>query len=116
MSGRIGFSSFPSVESLKVTASLNLPNNLKIDKTKELINQISAVTEQLKEEFIDPGTGESLIRNVAKVTGSYRLGGRYDHSRGQVIAEVIPPSQRSEPGPRNSKIANRWKEIIGEIE
>lgn len=116
MSGRIGFSSFPSVESLKVTASLNLPNNLKIDKTKELINQINAATEQLKEEFIDPGTGKSLIRNVAKVTGSYRLGGRYDHSRGQVIAEVIPPSQRSEPGPRNSKIASRWKEIVGEIE
>ena len=115
-SGRLGFSSFPSVESLKVTASLNLPNNLKIDKTKELINQISAATEKLKEEFIDPGTGKSLIRNVAKVTGSYRLGGRYDHSRGQVIAEVIPPSQRSEPGPRNSKIANRWKEIIGDIE
>ncbi|MDC0048656.1 efflux RND transporter permease subunit [Verrucomicrobia bacterium] len=115
-SGRLGFSSFPSVESLKVTASLNLPNNLKIDKTKELINQISAATEKLKEEFIDPGTGKSLIRNVAKVTGSYRLGGRYDHSRGQVIAEVIPPSQRSEPGPRNSKIASRWKEIIGEIE
>ncbi|MEC9327784.1 MAG: efflux RND transporter permease subunit, partial [Verrucomicrobiota bacterium] len=115
-SGRLGFSSFPSVESLKVTASLNLPNNLKIDKTKELINQISAATEKLKEEFIDPGTGKSLIRNVAKVIGSYRLGGRYDHSRGQVIAEVIPPSQRSEPGPRNSKIANRWKEIIGDIE
>ena len=115
-SGRLGFSSFPSVESLKVTASLNLPNNLKIDKTKELINQISAATEKLKEEFIDPGTGKSLIKNVAKVTGSYRLGGRYDHSRGQVIAEVIPPSQRSEPGPRNSKIASRWKEIIGEIE
>ncbi len=114
-SGRLGFSSFPSVENLKVTASLNLPNQLKIEKTKELINKISTATEKLKKEFIDLGTGKSLIRNVATVTGSSRLGGWYDHSRGQVIVEVTPPSQRSDPGPTNSRIASRWKELVGEI-
>lgn len=116
MGGRMGFSSFPSVENLKVTASLNLPNDLPIEKTGEIVDRITAATEKLKEEFVDPGHGLSLIQNVAAVTGSYRLGGRYDHSRGHVIVEVLPPSLRSEPGPKNSSIAVRWKELVGEIE
>ena len=114
--GRMGFSSFPSVESLKVTASLNLPNDLPIERTGEIIDRITAATEKLKGEFVDPGTGRTLIQNVAAVTGSSHIGGRYDHSRGHVIVEVSPPSLRSEPGPKNSSIAVRWKELVGEIE
>ncbi|MFP6874851.1 MAG: efflux RND transporter permease subunit [Verrucomicrobiales bacterium] len=116
LGGRMGFSSFPSVENLKVTASLNLPNDLPIERTGEIIDRITAATGQLKKDFVDPGTGRSLIQNVAAVTGSSRLGGRYDHSRGHVIVEVLPPSLRSEPGPKNSRIAVRWKELVGEIE
>ncbi len=116
MGGRMGFASFPSVENLKVTASLNLPNDLPIEKTGEIVDRITAAAEKLKEEFVDSESGVSLIQNVAAVTGSYRLGGRYDHSRGHVIVEVLPPSLRSETGPKNSSIAARWKEIVGEIE
>ncbi len=114
--GRMGFASFPSVENLKVTASLNLPNNLPIERTGEYVQQISEATETLKKDFVDPGTGESLIQNVARVTGSGWLGGSYDHSRGHVIVEVVPPSLRSEPGPKNSEIAKRWTELVGPIE
>ena len=38
-----------------------------------------------------------------------------DPTEGRVSIEVKPPSIRSEPGPRNSEIAKRWKEIVGEI-
>ena len=116
MGGRMGFASFPSVESLKVSASLNLPNDLPIQRTTEIVDRITLATETLKEEFVDPGTGRSLIQNVASVTGSEKLGGRYDHSRGHVVLEVLPPSLRSEPGPKNSAIAVRWKELVGEVE
>ena len=115
-SGRIGFSGHPSVESLKIAASLNLPNDLGIEKTASIINKIEQAAYSIKDEFVDPKTGTTLIQNIAKVTGSYRLGGRYDESRGQVIVEVTPPSMRSEPGPKNSEIAQRWKEVVGEIE
>lgn len=115
-SGRIGFSGHPSVESLKIAASLNLPNDLGIEKTASLTDRIEQAAHSIKNEFVDPKTGETLIQNVAKVTGSYRLGGRYDESRGQVIIEVTPPSMRSEPGPKNSEIAQRWKQVVGEIE
>lgn len=115
-SGRIGFAGHPSVESLKIVANLNLPNDLGIERTGKLIDRIEKAANDLKPKFLDPKTEETLIRNVAKVTGSYRLGGRYDESRGQVIIEVTAPSMRSEPGPKNSEIASKWKEIVGEIE
>ena len=115
-SGRIGFSGHPSVEGMKVVAELNLPNDLGIDRTAELTDMIERAAYDLKKEFVDPKDNESLIRNIAKVTGSQKLGGRYDDSRSQVIIEVTPPSMRSEPGPKNSDIASRWRELVGEIE
>ena len=115
-SGRIGFSGTPSVEGMKVVAELNLPNDLGIDRTAEITDRIERAAYDLKKEFIDPKDNETLIRNIAKVTGSQKLGGRYDDSRSQVIIEVTPPSMRSEPGPKNSDIASRWREMVGEIE
>lgn len=114
--GRMGFASFPSVENLRISADLNLPNDLPIERTHAYVERITAATEILKEEFKDPGTGETLIRNVAGVTGSSEFEGRPDSSRGKVVVEVMPPSERSEPGPTNAQIAKRWTELVGEIE
>jgi len=113
--GRVGFVSFPSVDRLKISASLDLPNDGTIERTHQYVDRIVAATEQLKKEFVDPGTGESLIRNVVKVSGSRYIGRWFDKSRGYVAVEVMPPSLRSEPGPRNSVIAQRWTEIVGPI-
>ena len=114
--GRMGFASFPSVENLRISADLNLPNDLPIERTHAYVQRITAATETLKEEFKDPGSGESLIRNVARVTGSSDFAGRPDSSRGKVVVEVMPPGERSEPGPTNAEIARRWSELVGEIE
>lgn len=114
--GRMGFASFPSVENLRISADLNLPNDLPIERTHAYVERITAATEVLKKEYTDPGTGESLIRNVARVTGSSEFEGRADSSRGKVVVEVMPPSERSEPGPTNAEIAKRWTELVGEIE
>ena len=107
----MGFASFPSVENLRISADLNLPNDLPIERTHAYIERITAATETLKKEYTDPGTGETLIRNVARVTGSYDFEGRPDSSRGKVVVEVMPPSDRSEPGPTNAEIAKRWKDL-----
>ena len=55
-SGRIGFSGHPSVESLKIAASLNLPNDLGIEKTASIINKIEQAAYSIKDEFVDPKT------------------------------------------------------------
>ncbi|MEN8775345.1 MAG: efflux RND transporter permease subunit, partial [Akkermansiaceae bacterium] len=114
--GRMGFASFPSVENLRISADLNLPNDLPIERTHAYVERITAATEILKKEYTDPGTGETLIRNVARVTGSSDFEGRADSSRGKVVVEVMPPGERSEPGPTNAEIAKRWAELVGEIE
>ena len=113
--GRIGFQSFPTVDTLRINASLNLPNDVEITTTEKFIDRIEDAAKQLRDEFTDPGRGESIIRNIARATGSYALEGRYDKSRGVVLVEVLAPSMRSEPGPRNSEIAKRWTELVGEI-
>ena len=68
----------------------------------------------LKAEFIDTGSGRSLITNVMEEVGD-RDGNSLDETRGEVAIEILPPSMREAPGPRNSVIANRWKELVGEI-
>ncbi|HIL69493.1 MAG TPA: efflux RND transporter permease subunit, partial [Verrucomicrobia bacterium] len=67
--GRMGFVSLPSVDRLKISAYLRLPNDTTAENTLTYVDRITAVTEQLKEEFKDPGTGESLIQNVLQVGG-----------------------------------------------
>ncbi len=113
--GRLGFVSMPTVERLRIHASLDLPNDTTLEKTTAYVERILAATEQLKKEYVDPGTGKSLIENVVKVTGARYVSRSFDKSRGYVGVEVTPPSLRTEPGPRNSEIATRWYEIVGEI-
>ena len=113
--GRMGFISLPEVDRPKLSAWLDLPNDATLETTHGYMNRITAAVEQLKEEFIDPGTGKSLIANVMKVSGAAHPSSRYDKSRGMVAVELVPPSSRSEPGPRNSEIVKRWTEIVGPI-
>jgi multidrug efflux pump subunit AcrB len=113
--GRLGFVSMPSVDRLKVTAYLSLPSDTTIENTRKYVERIVAASEILKGEFIDPGTGKSLVKSVMTVSGARHVSSSYDKSRAYIAVEVVPPSQRSEPGPRNSKIANRWTELVGPI-
>lgn len=115
MGGRIGFTSFPSVDNLRLTATLDLPDDVPLEVTDRYIRRIVAAVDQLKEEFVDPGSGEPLVRNVSLVSGAAYPGKGYRQSEGFVQVEVIPPERRTQPGPRNSVIANRWAEIIGPI-
>ncbi len=113
--GRLGFVSMPSVDRLKIHASLDMPNDTTLEVTESYVDRIHAATEELKEQFVDPGTGRSLIQNVVKVSGASYITRSFDHSRGYVGVEVLPPSLRSEPGPRNSEIATAWHELVGPI-
>ncbi|MDA7632834.1 efflux RND transporter permease subunit [bacterium] len=113
--GRLGFVSMPSVDRLKVTAYLSLSNDTTIENTHRYVERIVAAAETLKSEFVDLGTGTSLIKSVMKVSGARHMSSSYDKSRAYIAVEVVPPSLRSVPGPRNSEIANRWTELVGPI-
>ena len=113
--GRMKFVSFPSVDRERISAYLDLPDSVTIDTTRKYMDRIEAAIGTLREEFVDPGTGKPLILNVSRVTGASSPGRWYDKSRGGISIEIMSPDERSEPGPKNSVIANRWKELVGPI-
>ena len=105
----------PTVDRLRISASLDMPNDGTIETTRAYVDRITAATEQLKKEFVDPGTGKSLVQNVMTICGASYIHRGYDKSRGYIGIEVTPPSIRSEPGPKNAVIAKRWTELVGPI-
>jgi multidrug efflux pump subunit AcrB len=115
LGGRMKFVSFPSVDTQRITAILDLPDDTPLETTALYMDRIMAALEQVKREFVDPGTGESLVLNVSRVIGGYGAGGGFNKSRGAISLEIMDPDDRSEPGPRNSQIANRWTELVGPI-
>jgi multidrug efflux pump subunit AcrB len=113
--GRMGFVSMPTVDRLEISAYLEMPNDTTLEKTESYLNRLVAATDQLKSDFVDPGTGESLIINVMTTLGGHWVGSSFDKDEASARIEVLPPSKRTAPGPKNSEVANRWKEIIGPI-
>ncbi len=113
--GRMKFISFPSVDTGRITALLDLPDNTPLETTAKYMDRIAAALERVEREFVDPGTGESLIRNAARVVGARSPGHPFEKSTGYMSLEVLDPDRRSAPGPRNSEIANRWNDLIGPI-
>ncbi|MGI9239227.1 MAG: efflux RND transporter permease subunit [Verrucomicrobiales bacterium] len=115
-SGRLGFVSTPTVDRTRITASIDFPTDTPLETTDTYILRIAAAVEQLKREFTDGDTGNSLILNVYSETGDDGWGGtQIDATEGDVSIEIMSPSIRSEPGPRNSDISKRWQELVGEI-
>ncbi len=113
--GRMGFVSFPAVDRQRITAIIDLPDDTPLKTTTKYMDRIERAVEQLKTEFVDPGTGETLILNVSRTTGAYTPGRHFDKSNGGLSIEVMSPDDRTERGPKNSEIANRWTEIVGPI-
>ncbi|MEM7383313.1 MAG: efflux RND transporter permease subunit [Verrucomicrobiota bacterium] len=113
--GNLGFVSMPTVDRLRISAYIDLPSDTPLARTDIYVKRIAKAVEQLREEFVD-ADGTSLIRNVYSVTGDSDWNSNdVDETEGFVSIEIKPPSLREEPGPKNSVIANRWKEIIGEL-
>ncbi|TWU56838.1 Swarming motility protein SwrC [Rubripirellula tenax] len=113
--GRMGFVAFPSVDSTRISAKLDLPADTPLEVTERYVLRISEALDQLKAEFVDPGNGRSLVQHVVRLTGSRRPGSEFDKARGYMAFEVMPPEDRSVPGPKNSVLAQRWSELVGEI-
>ncbi len=114
-SGRLGFVNMPAIDQNRINARVQMPSDTPVRITDERVQQVAAAVEQLRKEFVDPGTGESLIRDMITSAGGRVGRPGYDPRNGSVTINVLDPGLRSEPGPKNSEIASRWLEIVGEI-
>lgn len=113
--GHLGFVTTPTVERFNISARLRMAQDTPFERTDEVVKHLVEQAQVVQEEFRDAGTGESLITNILSSTGGWPGWGRTNPEFGIVSIEIMPPSQRSERGPRNKEIAARWRELVGDI-
>jgi multidrug efflux pump subunit AcrB len=114
-SGRLGFVNMPAIDENRINARVQMPSDTPVHITDERVQQVAAVVDQLRREFVDPGTGKSLILDMVTSSGG-RIGRPgFDPRVGSVTINVLDPGFRSEPGPKNSEIANRWTQLVGKL-
>lgn len=114
-SGTLGFVNMPSIDRNKINAQIQMPRDTPVEATDARVKHVAAAVEVLRKEFIDPGTGQSLIGDVVTSSGGWAGRPGVDSRTGYVTIAVTDPGFRSEPGPKNSVIAKRWTEIVGEM-
>eukprot|EP00903_Cladosiphon_okamuranus_P004219 g4217.t1 len=114
-SGKMGFVNMPSIDRNRIMAMIRMPEDTAVEITDLRTQQVAAAIDQLKKEFVDPGTGESLITDHIETSGGWAGNSRVDSRQGFVVIGVTDPGFRSEPGPKNSEIAARWTELIGDM-
>lgn len=114
-SGKMGFVNMPSIDRNRIVASLRMPRDSKVEDTEARTQHVAAALKQIKKEFVDPGTGKPLVNHVLTSSGGFPHRNYIDTRTGNVIVSVMDPADRSEPGPKNSEIADRWTELVGEM-
>lgn len=114
-SGRLGFVNMPSIDQNRIVARILMPADTQVKTTDERVRKVAAVVAQLRNEFVDHGTGKSLIRDMITSSGGWTGSSDVEPREGYVTISVLDPGMRSEPGPRNSEIANRWLELVGKL-
>ncbi|MDB4532632.1 efflux RND transporter permease subunit [bacterium] len=114
--GKMGFVAFPSIERNVIFAEVEMQRNTPFEETDEQILYVSDKARELQRELIDPGTGKSLIINIYSSTAASGRGGRSTATdEGRVMLEIMPPGERSEPGPSNDDICKMWIDRVGDV-
>lgn len=114
-SGRLGFVNMPAIDRNKIIAQVTMPRDTPLAVTDERVHRITAAIGKLRDEFRDPGTGQSLVLDHVSSTGGWSGWGGTDARQGFVSLNILDPGLRSTPGPRNSVIAKRWTELVGTL-
>ncbi|KAF7765104.1 hypothetical protein PCIT_b1250 [Pseudoalteromonas citrea] len=109
-SGWTKFIFFPRIPSETVRANLTLPTGTPFEVTGKYIDLMSDKAQLLKEKYVDPDTGESVITHILATTG-----GRGGASNvGRVRFEITPPETRTlDIGSR--ELVSEWRTLIGQI-
>ncbi|MGW8179282.1 MAG: efflux RND transporter permease subunit, partial [bacterium] len=121
-SGRVKFEFFPEVEADFVIARLTMPLGTPVEVTTEAVTRIERALTQLREEVDAENNGEeSVFRHVLASIGEQPTRGRgprasTSNESGAYLAEVnveLAPSE--ERSLSSTELAERWRELTGEI-
>src|SRR5690606_34012952 len=109
------FIAFPSVDQGGISAQLDMPDDTPLEVTQRYMDRLEDALLELRKEYVDPGNGKSLVQDYSKLVGAARIHRDFDKSRGSMSFAVLPPSERTVPGPKNSELVTRWTELVGPI-
>ncbi|WP_442482286.1 efflux RND transporter permease subunit [Aeoliella sp. SH292] len=115
LSGRMEFIAYPSIDDKRIAAELDMPDDTSLEVTTQYMDRIEKALLQMQQEWKDPETGESYVQDISKLVGAPRIHRDFDKSRGAITFEVLSPTLRSVPGPKNSELSARWTELVGPI-
>ncbi|MEO1857107.1 MAG: efflux RND transporter permease subunit [Rubritalea sp.] len=110
------FDPAPSTDRYYIYASLETVTGTSYEETDERVKQVVKGLESVRNSFVDPGTGKSLIGNVLTSSGGKPWNTRASPTDGYVLVEIIPPGQRTVPGPKNKEIAAAWELAVGDMQ
>ncbi len=123
ISGRYGFTYFPSVQSETVRATLKMQTGTSAEITAEYIKKMMATAEALQKKYTAKENENSKERSVIKnvmtsigwsSSGSFGASGRGSPELGQVSLELLSPKER--PMPIDTlKLVDEWRKAIGPI-
>jgi len=119
MSGRIRFTYFPRVQSERARARLDMPLGTPVEITANHVIRIEEASEKLRDKYIDPETGESVIEHILATLGGESFGGHGggrggQSHKGEVVFQVVPPEERSIEV-KSTQLVSEWRKLIGVI-
>jgi multidrug efflux pump subunit AcrB len=114
-SGRLGFVSMPTIEKNRILANITMPRESQVKDTEVLVKRAEIAARELRDELIDPVTGQSVIQDILTSAGGWPGRPGVDPRSGYVIITIVDASLRRTPGPPSAEIVRRWKMKCGEM-
>ncbi len=115
--GVVKFHFMPKVDGDFVMATVKMPIGTPVEETRKVQELLVIKAQELQGEFDATRTdGRSILRNIYSMVGGSIASGAFSGAEGGHIAEaalILTPSEVRKVSA--SKIANRWRALVGEV-
>ena len=112
--GHLRFIFFPRVQSEVARATLTMPPGTPFETTALAVDRIAAVADELRDKYVDPATGESVIMDIMATVGSQGGESGAQSNVGLVAFEIVKPEDRTVEV-TSSELVREWRQQIGPI-
>jgi multidrug efflux pump subunit AcrB len=116
-SGWVRFVFLPRVQSEEVMMRFNMPVGTVHSISVSEVERIAGLAEQLRDKYVDPKTGKSIIKQVFSAAGENNgsgISGLGAGASGLVVFELYPPELNALDVDANGLLAE-WRSMIGPI-
>lgn len=113
-SGSVNFIFFPRVQSETARATLLMPAGTPFETTQSHIKRIADAAKQLRDEYVEPETGMSIVKDYMSYAGTTGGTGTGNSNVGRVIYEITSPEERT-LDVTSSDLVRQWRRKIGVI-